>query len=79
MILAEDPKCSGRVNLSKQSTKEVGADIEFSLRSLLPGGGLVELPILELGDGPKSSEMSQKGSTVVDTPLFVFYKTIVQL
>jgi len=75
--LADDPKCSGRVNRSRQSTNDVGADKE-SLRSRpvpavppLPVPLLLELPLptLALGDAPRSSEMSQNGSTVVDTPL----------
>ena len=75
--MADDPKCSGRVNRSRQSTKDVGADKE-SLRSRpdpavppLPVLLLLELPLptLALGEAPRSSEMSQNGSTVVDTPL----------
>lgn len=54
LILAEEPKCSGRVNRSKQSMSDFGVT-SSSWR------------VWELG--PKSSEMSQKGSIVVDTPL----------
>ena len=54
LILAEDPKFSGRVKRSKQSFKVFGVELHS--------------PDLEVpGEEPRSSEMSQKGSMVVET------------
>ena len=51
LILADDPKCSGLVNLSRQLCSEMGPPT---------------WPVLVRTAG-KSSEMSQNGSIVVDT------------
>lgn len=78
MILAEEPKCSARVNLSKQSIRVVGplfTCLDDSLDSEIsePPATLKELspPTLlpQRADVPRSNEMSQKGSIVVETPL----------
>ena len=53
-ILALDPKCSGRVNRSKQSIR-LGVDDWFT--------------------PPKSNEISQNGSMVVETPLQDWHTT----
>jgi len=55
LIFAVEPKCSALVNLSRQSSKEVGG----------PDVSEPEAP----DAGPKSKDMSQNGSIVVDTPL----------
>lgn len=58
-IFALDPKCSARVNLSKQSNNEVGGPELSEPDALAPG--------------PKSKDISQNGSIVVDTPLKNYY------
>ena len=58
MILADEPRCSGLVNLSRQLCREMG-----------PSAG----PLLLRTVG-RSSEMSQNGSIVVDTFLQAYKK-----
>ena len=63
--MADEPRCSARVNRSRQSTSDVGADVPEAEAEAEAGAGVA----FKLGDGPRSNEMSQNGSTVVDTPL----------
>lgn len=58
LILAEDPKFSGRVKRSKQSIKVFGVELHSTD---------LDVP----GVNPRSSEISQKGSIVVETFLLV--------
>lgn len=68
MIFAELPKCSRRVNRSKQSIRDLGS-----------ASSCVGVPLAALFNAfccrkykltPRSREMSQNGSIVVDTPLW---------
>ena len=59
LILAEEPRCSGLVNLSRQLCSEMGP---------LPAAAAAALPPLPLPRTVgRSREMSQKGSIVVET------------
>lgn len=65
LIFALDPKCSGRVNRSRQSIRDFGAEVEqVEEEAVWPSTrtGLCPGP-----EEPRSREMSQKGSIVVDT------------
>ena len=56
MILAEEPRCSGLVNLSRQLCSEMG-----------PAWPAAWPPLPPCRTVGRSSEMSQKGSIVVET------------
>ena len=59
MIFAEEPRCSGLVNLSRQLCSEMGPPPAAAAAALPP-----LLPPRTVG---RSREMSQKGSIVVET------------